>query len=69
MDFSRKTTNAVLSDLQIVDVVKWFVQIITNSQLKGPPQFVDLPGLNFAPTATWNSDTKFFVQFCIDRQI
>ena len=23
-DFSRKTTNAVLSDLQIVGVVKWF---------------------------------------------
>ena len=24
LDFSRKTTNAVLSDLQIADVVKWF---------------------------------------------
>ena len=44
-------------------------QKIANSQLKGPPQFVDLPSLNFGSTATWNSDTKFLVKFCNNRQI
>ena len=70
MDFSRKTINAVLSDLLTpVDVVKWFFKKIANSQLKGPPQFVDLPGLNFGTTAAWNSATRFFVKFFFNRQI
>ena len=68
-DFSRKTTNAVLSDLQIVDVVKWFFKKIANSQHKGPQQFVDFLGLNFGTTAAWNSATRFFVKFCFNRQI
>ena len=51
LGFSRKTTNVVLSDLQIVDVVKCFFKKIENSQLKGPPQFVDLLSLNFGTTA------------------
>ena len=40
MDFLRKTINAVLSDLQIVDVIKYFFQKIANSQLKRPPLFM-----------------------------
>ena len=40
-------------------------QKIANSQLTGPPKFVDLPGFNIGPTATRNSATKFFVKFAI----
>ena len=66
LNFSRKTKNVVLSDLQIVDVVtsQMVFQNIANLQLKGPPHFVDLLGLNFGPAATWNSATRFFEKFC-----
>ena len=41
-------------------------QKIENSQLKGPPQFVDLLGLNSGATATWNSASRFLVKFCLN---
>ena len=40
-------------------------QKIGNSQLKRPPHFVDLLGLNSGATATWNFATIFFVKFCL----
>ena len=69
LNFTRKTTNVVLSDLQIVDVVKWFfkkLQIRSSRDLHNlwicPPQFWCNSYMEFCHKI-------FFVKFCKNRQI